>query len=82
LPVSPSRPASGQRVDRFFCPRGGTTLWAAGEADRRLVSRRAVSRDEPDRFTPAVHVRTGSARPRRGPTPGAPRFPENPRAAP
>lgn len=70
--------ASGHRVDRFFCPRCGTPLWAEGDADRRFVSLRAGTLDEPDRFTPAVHVWTSRARPWHGLTPGAPCFPENP----
>jgi hypothetical protein len=65
---------SGNTVASAFCPTCGTPVWARSSGMPGMVTVRATSLDEPERFAPQMVVFTRSARPWDPPVAGLPGF--------
>ncbi len=59
----PYRGDSGLSLTRRFCAACGAPLFSEAEAMPEAVILRAVAFDQPERFTPQMHIHTASAQP-------------------
>jgi hypothetical protein len=69
---------SGQRIERTFCPKCGSTLFSRPKAMAGMTMLRAGTLDDPSQITPSMSIYTSRAQAWDPPNANIPGFPETP----
>jgi hypothetical protein len=70
--------ASGQSIDRIFCPTCGTTVFSRPQAMAGMLMVRAGTLDDPSQIVPGMSIYASRAQPWDQPAAAIPSFPEMP----